>query len=87
MIVNYKKGFEKKTRRLPVDIRKALAARLRIFLESPHHHLLNNHALTGSFRGYRSINVTGDWRAIYEQIDTNTVIFVEIGTHHDLYGT
>lgn len=87
MIVGYKKGFEKKTRRLSIGIRKALAERLRIFLESPRHPLLNDHPLAGSWRGYRSINITGDWRAIYELVDTNTAIFVEIDTHHNLYGT
>ena len=87
MIVGRKNGFDKKTKRLPPLIRKALAERLTLFIESPHHPLLNNHTLTGMWRGYRSINVTGDWRVIYQPIGTNVAILVEIDTHHNLYGT
>lgn len=87
MIVGHKKGFEKKTRRLPIDIRKSLGIRLKLFMQDPRHPLLNDHALTGSWRGYRSINITGDWRAIYELVDANIAIFVEVDTHHNLYGT
>lgn len=86
MIVWYKKGFEKRTRRLSIDIRKALGLRLKIFMEDQHHPLLNDHSLAGSWRGYRSINVTGDWRAIYQLVGTGTALFVEIDTHHNLYG-
>jgi addiction module RelE/StbE family toxin len=87
MIIGYRKGFEKKTRKLPVEIRAVLRERLRVFMATPHHPLLHNHTLTGSWRGYRSINVTGDWRAIYQPIGTDTAVFVEVGTHHDLYGS
>ena len=87
MIIGRKNGFDKKTKRLPPFIREALAERLRIFAESPHHILLNNHALTGDWRGYRSINITGDWRAIYQPINTDAALFVDIDTHHNLYGT
>ena len=87
MKVGYKKGFEKKTKRLALGIRKSLGLRLRIFMENPQHPLLNDHALTGDWRGYRSIKVTGDWRAIYQPIATNKALFVDIDTHHNLYGT
>ena len=86
MIVGYKKGLEKKTKRLPLDIRKSFGLRVQIFMENPHHPLLNDHSLTGSWRGYRSINITGDWRAIYQPIGSDTALFVEIDTHHNLYG-
>jgi len=87
MTVGFKRGFEKRTKRLPSFIREALAERLKIFVEMPHHPLLNNHALTGEWRGYRSINVTGDWRAIYQPINTDLAILVDVDTHHNLYGT
>lgn len=87
MIIGYKKDFNKKTKRLPVFIREPLAERLRLFVSSPHHPLLNNHALTGKWRGYRSINVTGDWRAIYQPINADIALFVDVDTHHNLYGT
>lgn len=47
--------------------------------------VLNNHALKGLYFGCRSINVTGDWRAVYEEVDSQTVNFVDLGTHSQLY--
>jgi len=42
--------------------------------------------LVGELRGYRSINITGDWRAIFMEIDGGKIIyFVAIGTHSQLY--
>lgn len=79
--------FEKRLARLPKTIRTALADRLELFLADPRHPLLNDHGLSGERRGFRSINVTGDWRLIYKNLDKETILLVEIGTHHDLYGT
>ena len=78
--------FEKKLARLSPAIRRALANRLELFLENPRHPLLNDHALTGDWAGFRSINVTGDWRLIYQRIDDEVMLLVEIDTHHNLYG-
>ena len=47
--------------------------------------LLNNHSLTGKYTGCKSINITGDWRAIFEEINDNIIYFVELGTHSQLY--
>ena len=87
MTISYSSGFKKTIRRLPPKIKQALAERLRLFAEMPHHPLLNNHPLTGSWRGYRSINITGDWRIIYEPVSSNVVRLMEVGTHQSLYGT
>lgn len=80
-------GFKKRIPRLPFKIKRALTERLRLFATTPHHPLLDNHSLSGSWRGYRSINITGDWRVIYEPIGTDIARLVEVDTHHNLYGT
>lgn len=50
---------------------------------------LRNHSLSGKYQGHRSIDITGDWRAIYrEMIDQNNepyAYFIAIGTHSQLY--
>jgi addiction module RelE/StbE family toxin len=81
------KRFEKKSRLAPRSVQEALTERLLLFLNEPFHPILNNHRLKGELRAYRSINITGDWRAIYELLDENTFRFVDIDTHHNLYGT
>ncbi len=58
--------------------------RRNIFLKDEFHPVLNNHALKGEYHGYRSINVTGDIRAIFKR-GFEYVIFVEIGSHSKLY--
>lgn len=88
MIVAFKKSFEKSKKKLSLSVRKKLRARLFLFEEDPFHALLNNHALHGKYLGYRSINITGDLRAIFEELSDGTyefVEFVEIGSHSQLY--
>ncbi len=49
-------------------------------------HLLRNHALSGDRAGQWSINVTGDWRAVYVFGEKEgVVIFIDIDTHSNLY--
>jgi addiction module RelE/StbE family toxin len=79
--------FNKKLKRIPAPVKRALVLRLRLFRENRFHPLLHDHALTGDREGYRSINITGDWRLIYEPIQTNVVRLMDIDTHHNLYGT
>ncbi|MDO8522022.1 MAG: type II toxin-antitoxin system RelE/ParE family toxin [bacterium] len=83
----FSRGFNKKTDKLPKKIRLALAERLRLFTQNPHDPILNNHKLHGERRHQRSINITGDWRLIFEQYDANTVRLIDIDTHPNLYGT
>ena len=79
--------FEKKLSRLSKPIRRAVAERTALFLSDSRHPLLNDHALTGERQGQRSLNITGDWRLIYEPITTDIVLFVDVDTHHNLYGS
>ena len=80
-------SFKKKTAKLPKKIRQALAGRLRLFASNPFDPILNNHKLHGVRRHQRSINVTGDWRLVYEQVDSDTIRLIDIDTHANLYGT
>ena len=45
---------------------------------------LNNHSVDGAYKNCRSINVSGDYRAIFEDCG-ETIIFITIGTHSALY--
>lgn len=81
--------FDKQLRKSPLPIKRAFRQRFALFLTDQHHPLLHNHLLTGNFLGYRSINVTGDWRALYKEVpvDDGKVIieFHLLGTHSQLY--
>lgn len=84
MPTNFAKTFSKQYGKAGRKIRSAFDERLELFLLDPFHPLLNNHALTGKYKGMRSINVTGDWRAIYSE-NKEAVIFELLGTHSQLY--
>lgn len=60
--------------------------RIIIFSADPFHPTLNNHALTGEWTGYRSINITGDYRAVYRLVEEDLAYFVDLDTHSNLYG-
>lgn len=84
MQVDLKKGFIKQYRRAPAEVEERFQSRLQLFKKNRFNPVLNNHGLTGKYAGYRSINVTGDWRAIFMEIGED-VYFVALGTHSQLY--
>lgn len=80
------KHFDKKFEKLSPMIKKKFRERIKIFFENPFAEELNNHELNGTYQGMRSINITGDIRAIYEQVDKQKVCFITIGSHAQLHG-
>lgn len=84
MTVYFHKTFKKRYKKLRALQRK-IDERLVLFRGNPFHSILGNHALAGKYQGHRSINITGDYRAVYRLLDKNTALFVDIGTHSDLY--
>lgn len=85
MTIDFHKDFIKNFKKLPPKTKKKFQDRLILFEEDEFNETLNNHALKGIWLGYRSINVTGDIRAIYKKSSEN-VLFVAIGSHSRLYG-
>lgn len=85
MKIFFHRHFDKQFAKLDQKIKRQFVARLKLFGQKPFAGQLNNHALKGKFAGYRSINVTGDWRAIYKQIGEDAVEFSAINTHSHLY--
>ncbi len=85
MIVTYGRVFKKMLKKQPLAIQEKFYSRLALFVENVHLPLLGNHALNGKWDGCRSINITGDIRAVFEEIDSEHVEFVDIGSHSELY--
>jgi len=86
MILLSSKRFRKSYEKLALKMRDRCRDRMDLFESEPFHPLLDNHPLHGEYAGCRSINVTGDYRAIFYHENENTVRFIAIGTHHDLFG-
>lgn len=85
MIIDFHKDFTKDFKKIPPKIKKKFQERLLLFEKDEFDPVLNNHSLKGKYLGYRSINVTGDVRAIFKR-NSESVIFVEINSHSNLYG-
>jgi addiction module RelE/StbE family toxin len=86
MQIDFARKFDKQLKKSSNKIKKAFRKRLALFIQDKYHHLLENHQLSGKWRKYRSINVTGDWRAIFREFNNGEVVFfTEIGTHSQLY--
>jgi len=84
MEINFHKHFDRQFIKLPQKTQQKFKQRLILFISNPFDPELNNHALSGKYAGRRSINATGDLRAIYE-IKNNSVYFALIGTRSELY--
>lgn len=86
MQIDYSTKFIKQLKKAPTSVQISVRKRVGLFVSDRFHSLLNNHALKGKYQGFRSINITGDWRAIYQEIDRGkTAYFIALGTHSQLY--
>ncbi len=85
MKIEYSKRFIKDFRSCPSFIKTKFKIRLEIFIEDKNNLILNNHELLGELKGYRSFNITGDWRTIFQELDSEIAYFVTIGTHSQFY--
>lgn len=84
MEIVFHKQFKKKFKKLPAKVKRQFYERIELFCVNKNHEILNNHSVEGVFEGCRSINISGDYRAIFKE-DLNISIFILIGTHSELY--
>lgn len=89
MQIRFAKKFVKQYEKAGIKIQSVFDNKLKLFTQNPFSPQLNNHDLAGKLSGYRSINVTGDWRAIYssskKESGITIITFEIIGTHSQLY--
>lgn len=83
--IKFSSIFNKQLKKAPLKIKVTFRKRINLFLKDEFSPILNSHTLTGEYKGYRSINITGDWRAIYSVDLDNNINFELLGTHSQLY--
>lgn len=78
------KSYAKRAARKP-----ALAAktqeRIKLFKRDCGNAILKDHRLSGAKKGLRSFSVTGDIRIIYRPAGAGEVVFIDIGSHNQVY--
>jgi len=86
MKIKFSKKFSKQFDKLSKKIQKAFETKLNLFIKNKNNPFINNHKLKGKFKGLSSINITGDYRAIFQELKNGEIIFfLMIGIHSKLY--
>lgn len=61
------------------------AERIDLFKTNPKNPLLKDHGLSGAKKDLRAFSVSGDIRIVYLPVSENEVIFLDIGSHNQVY--
>jgi addiction module RelE/StbE family toxin len=85
MKVIFHKSFIKMAQKLSPKVKQKMSERIELFASDPLNSQLRTHALYTHYKGSYSIDITGDYRAIYQLVDDETALFTHIGTHSQLY--
>lgn len=86
MQIKFTRRFVKALAKCSPRVQQAFYRRLSLFLDDKFNPILNNHKLKGRLNNYRSLNITGDVRAIFQEDRNREIaVFYYIGTHSELY--
>lgn len=86
--IEYSALFKRQFKQAPFEIKIAFKGARELFYDNPDDSSLRNHALRERYAGYRSIDITDDWRALFKirKSKHKTIItFYILGTHAQLY--
>ena len=86
MKIEFHRNFKKQYKKSTLKVRRQFDEQLHLFIRDSFDPILNNHPLHGKYKGYRSINISGDYRALYKLRDKDVAVFSYLSTHSDLYG-
>ncbi len=81
---NFVKSYDKRIKH-NVKLSNQVEERVNLFKSNPNNKVLKNHLLTGNKHGYRSFSITGDIRIIYYLQSENLAVFIDIGSHNQVY--
>ncbi|KKQ41421.1 MAG: plasmid stabilization system protein [Microgenomates group bacterium GW2011_GWC1_37_8] len=87
--IKYNKEFKKhlKIRILPNrNLFTKYKERLKLFEKDRTNPILSDHKLRGKLEGFRTFNITGNIRVVYFGRGENYYVFLDIGTHPQIYG-
>jgi len=85
MKIRFHKNFKKQYQKLDKKQQVKVQEKIELFIQNLFNPVLKNHPLKGKYLDYRSINITGDLRAIYKYISSEECIFVILDKHSNLY--
>lgn len=88
MIIRLHPNFKKSYKNRIVSNPKLAAKteeRIKLFQADSSSQILKDHSLKGARKNFRAFSITGDIRIIYSPATKDLVIFLDIGTHNQVY--
>lgn len=86
MTIRYSKKFKKQYGKLSPKLQHKTKQVIQLWSTDPNDESLRLHRLSGKLSRFHSIDVTDDFRALYEVIDEELYLYQMVGTHSQLYG-
>ena len=81
MIIHVTSKFIKAYKKMPELVKKKAQEREKIFLINPFDKRLDTHKLHGKHKDYQAFTIVGQYRIMFIFVNSNTVDFINIGTH------
>lgn len=76
-------GFSRSFKRMPDHIKEDFAKKIDIFKKHPFHPSLHTHKLNGNLNDCHSFYVKDGFRVLFEFVESEDVLLVNIGSHDD----
>jgi mRNA-degrading endonuclease YafQ of YafQ-DinJ toxin-antitoxin module len=80
----FKRTYRKKVRNDP-DLREKFWRAVELFSTNPFHQKLRTHKLSGKLENLWAFSVSYDCRVIFEFLNGDEVLLVDIGGHEEVY--
>ena len=81
---SFVKSFDKRIKSNPKLVTKT-QKRIELFKNNPANQILKDHQLIGPKHNFRAFSITGDIRIVYYQKSDKFVVFLDIGSHNQVY--
>ena len=81
---DYKKAYQRRISK-NLKLRQKTLERIKLFQKNPDNPSLKDHPLKGARMGLRAFSITGDIRIVYLPVSKGKVIFLDVGSHNQVY--
>ena len=85
MQVDFTKAFDKQFAKLPLKRQEKARETIALYLQNVSAPSLRLHVLKGEWLGYQAISAGGDLRLHFKMVEQDTILFVAVGSHSQLY--
>ena len=81
---SFKRAYKRVVAANP-DLKPKIAQALETFVANPHHPSLRTHKLSGNLRGLWAFLVAYDCRIVFQFLDEQDILLIDIGKHDEVY--